>query len=185
MMDAPYHTVLKMALPVADPYACHKVIAWYFSPSREDERDYQFVAGETDVYVRASSPRILDAAWKRMDLPRAGAAGILTSTIWFDATRFNADGMRTRWRQPSAMREWLRERLRPVGDVDIASLDYLPGRPLNKPGVPQGVVMTPVRYLARVRIRDEDAVARLLRDGMGRGRAFGFGCVLFQEDRHV
>lgn len=178
-----FHAVVQVNLPVDDPYACHQIMAKYFSLGPAASRDFQFAVMGDQAYVRSDSPRIVDEAWLPLQAPPAGTESIVSATIWLDAARL-PKSLQASWRREDHLQPWLAERVGRIGLVRDIAIEYLPAVQLRKPGVPR-LMMTPVRMVAKARVDRPDVAQDMLANGIGRGRAFGFGCVFFKETTHV
>ncbi len=185
-----FETIARMDLSGEDLYARHQHVAAFFSRSRSSARDYQFAVDGDMVYLRAPTPRAdIDgwmgaAEWSEMPALRVGSGHRIAGVACIDATRLPAR-MRDNWRAPPVLRQIISTWFAASGDLTDLSAWAEPGLPMLKPGLPEQI-FSPIRFGGVLGIRNDaerDAASAILRNGVGRARGFGFGCVHFKEIR--
>jgi hypothetical protein len=176
-----YETVIQLDLAQDDLYARHKKVAHLMALPGLDARDYLFAVSDDgqQVYLRASQPRQTVGGWREVIMPEQGQRHTVSGVIYIDATRLSPE-KRSIWRLPQSLRGHVAQSLQPVGDIDTIEVTPLPGMPMSKPGMPP-MIWTPIAFVSEVMVRNQDAAAEIVRRGIGRGKAFGFGCVHFRR----
>lgn len=178
-----FHTVLELDVSEDDLYTRHQKIAAFLSRDASAARDFLFAVMRDQVYLRAPQPRVNEQGWKPMALPQEGRTYLVTGTTWIDAARLPA-AQREVWRTPHVLDRIVTRMLSRLGDVELREVNLQPVAPLTKPGQPV-LRINPVAFAANVTIRDGQAAADIARNGIGRGKGFGFGCVFFAESDHA
>jgi|CABS01.1.fsa_nt_gi hypothetical protein len=172
-----YETVIQIDLSQDDLYVRHQRIAHLMATQAEQARDYLFASLEDRVYLRAELPRANIGAWCQMKMPGLGGQFAVSGVVRIDATRLSA-GDRAVWRTHKFLSNHINRLLSAAGHVSETRVSTSAGLPMSKPGMPM-VIWTPIHFVAQLEVRDADAAARIARIGIGRGKAFGFGCVHF------
>src|SRR5690606_42097859 len=80
---------------------------------------------------------------------------------------------------------WVRRKLAPaLADLDEISSEALPSWKARPPGRPP-ITHLRVCYTGTATVVDEDALARLVAEGVGPGKAFGCGLLLVRSEEHT
>jgi hypothetical protein len=176
-----YHTVLRMDLSGTTPYERHQRVAALVSKDRTAPRDYLFAVSEDEqeVYVRSPEPRIDVSGWREMELPQQGQIYRISAVLWIDASKLSVR-VRNLWRIGFGADDQIKTWLSGACDVAELALSFQPSVEFGKPRM-RRVLFTPVRVSARVHVRDAKAAARIAAQGIGHGKAFGYGCVFFAQ----
>jgi hypothetical protein len=103
-----------------------------------------------------------------MRLPSVGQNVQVDGTIWIDPAR--------RQFSPARLRHWLIQRLSIAGFVDGGSVEtfFRPGIPFGRRGAGR-MRIAPMDVSAKLMVTHPDGVKTLLQDGLGHGKAYGFG----------
>src|SRR5690606_27648372 len=78
---------------------------------------------------------------------------------------------------------WVRRKLDGALDLDQISHERLPGWPGRPRDGRAPIIHMRVAYAGTGRVTNPDALARLLADGVGPGKAFGCGLLLVEAER--
>ena len=171
-----YETVIQLDLTQDDLYVRHQKMDRLMSEQQDRQpRDYLYAVQGDQVYLRASRPRATVDGWRAMQIPTAEHSCTVSGIVYIDATRFDSRA-RLLWRHPQFQADYIGQRLAPLGSVsDVQALPQA-GLPMSKPGTPK-MLWTPLYFTAKAVITSAEDAANILRRGIGRGKAFGFGCV--------
>jgi hypothetical protein len=178
-----YHTVLRMDLSGTTPYERHQRVAALVSKDRTAPRDYLFAVSddEQEVYVRSPEPRIDVSGWREMELPQQGQIYRIGALVWADVSKFS-EQYRNLWRIGFGVDDRIKKWFSDACDVTDLTFSFQPSVEFGKPRMKR-VFFTPVRVSARAHVRDAKAAARIAAQGIGHGKAFGYGCVFFSPDQ--
>lgn len=185
-----YELLLRIDAQPQTPYALHQHVARLMARSPDDRRDYlyAFDAQSGVLYLRASEPRPKLGAWKPYVTPKEGQAIRVFGVLYFDhspSRQRPRGGAPTpadmkNWRNPARLSERIGSLLQRGGlQVQSVKAGVEGAVELGKPG--PRVMLSPVRFVGQGMVGSAPRLADLLHQGLGRGKAFGFGCVLWRS----
>lgn len=161
------------------PAHLHQMHQWVAKLMSNDDgpRDYLYAYDHDAelLYLRCEVPRPHLSAWRETPVPMVGQNVRVTGTIWIDPAR--------RMFSPDRLRHWLIQRLSVAGFVNGSSVEtaFRPGMPFGRPGSGR-MRIAPMDISATIMVTHPEGVSTLLRDGLGHGKAYGFGALHFTPE---
>jgi hypothetical protein len=192
-----HHTLIKG--PEAQPDCLYKVHQFVARAMQEAERNYIYSYDPVgnEIYIRTDYPRDFRPGvsvlqpWESMPAIEGETRYAVAGTIYLDRSP-----SRSGWRDPAfdakhraeranrhfemddKLTERIKSKLSTFSKVANLELDLLPSELLGKPGMGR-VAMTPIHVQATLTVDNQQEAERIQREGMGRGKAFGFGVLHF------
>lgn len=180
-----YQSVIRLTRPVRDARAVHRAIehdahpvrALWAQPSPRtlvvrtsaDTRwaGFPFAAAVSTSLTRTRYDQDQDVDWALVANPTRSSA-----------RPTGGRGRRTGIADPGQAAQWARDHLAPA--LDVAALA---GKRLPSAHGQDGLCLTRWAFSGTAAVNAPDALARLLAEGVGRGKAFGCGLLLISTDR--
>lgn len=195
------HTLIKG--PETAPDCLYKVHQFVARAMQEATRDYlySYDAQGNEIYLRTESPRSFRAdvsvlqPWEPMASIEDGGSYVVDGVLYLDRSpsrfKWRDRAFDAKYRMARASKQdvcsakiddkntdRIVSRLSTFLKLTECDLQLLPSELLGKPGMGR-VAMTPIHVRATGTVHNAQEAERAQRDGVGRGKAFGFGVLHF------
>jgi len=179
-----YEALVRARFTDRSAYAIHQKVASLLAREAADTRDYlyEYSPDTAELYLRSSAPAGRDFAdWRNLEALKAGGRYRVFGRIALSFERI--EGLTaTTIRVPGELAKALKRVFARNAGLEFETLDAYSTRPvwIEKPSR-KPIHFTPIHFEGVARVRDVAAANRVLEQGYGRGKGFGFGVIHFQQ----
>ena len=171
--------------PPSTLHEIHRSVAALMARGPDDARDYLYRYDRGVLRIRTETPRDWIDGWAPVREFPVGARIVLHASIRLDPSSRGSDqrsiAAPKNWRDPGPLNDRLRRMLASVMRIDDLVVDVGMTMDIGKPG--HRVLATPIDVFAVGDVTDAEALRALVRNGLGRGKAYGFGMADVKEVR--